>query len=174
MIKIIVRLLAYVVALVTLSYVYFAIPVNYGLSDFKNYTDVLLAVSGMVFTIMGIWIAFLYPNALSRIVDPQKIAIADFSESLTDARRLEAIVASVLKSALAVMFVLACYLLKIIVCRTSFYANNIVFIKSVALSSVTVLSAIQLEAVWAVVWANVMFINDLHRKRQERKADEEF
>ncbi|MBY4696661.1 hypothetical protein K6W21_21570 [Burkholderia latens] len=174
MMKIIVRFLAYVVAFIVLGYIYFIVPVNYGLSDFKNYTDVLLAVSGMVFTIMGIWIAFLYPNALSRIVDPKKIAVADFSESLTDARRLEAIVASVLKSALAVMFVLASYLLKIIICKTAFYANNVILIKSIALSSVTMLSIIQLEAVWAVVWANVMFINDLHRKRQERKADEDF
>ena len=56
------------------------LSISYSFEDYKEYSSVLINVSSMVFTIMGIWIAFLYPNALSRIIDP-KITTVDFSES---------------------------------------------------------------------------------------------
>ena len=58
-------------------------------NDFANYCTLLVSVSGMVFTIMGIWLAFLYPNALQRIVNPKTIETVDFTEQLEDTRRLE-------------------------------------------------------------------------------------
>lgn len=63
--------------------------INYVYNDFANYCTLLVSVSGMVFTIMGIWLAFLYPNALQRIVNPKTIETVDFTEQLEDTRRLE-------------------------------------------------------------------------------------
>lgn len=153
------------------AFIYF--DVSYSLADLKNYTDALLAASGMVFTLMGIWIAFLYPNALSRIVDPNKIKTADFSQALSETRRLENIVASVLKSAMSIVFVLVLYLAKVILYKTPLYTDHIVAFKSVALAGVTVLSVLQIDAILGVVFANIMFINDLHRRREDREMNEE-
>lgn len=147
--------------------------ISYTLGDLKNYTDALLAASGMVFTLMGIWIAFLYPNALSRIVNPEKIKTADFSQTLSETRRLENIVGSVLKSAMAIVFVLLLYLSKVILSKTALYSEHLVTFKSIALSGVTVFSALQIDAILGVVFANVMFINDLHSKREDRQMNEE-
>jgi hypothetical protein len=167
------RFFAYILlfALAQRAYLYFKI--SYTLADFKNYTDALLAASGMVFTIMGIWIAFLYPNALSRIVNPEKIKTADFSQTLSETRRLENIVGSVLKSAMSIVFVLILYLSKLILSKTGIYADNLALFKSVALSGVTVFSALQIDAIFGVVFANVMFINDLHGKREDRQMNDE-
>lgn len=148
--------------------------IKYSFSDFKEYITALSGVSGMVFTIMGIWIAFLYPNALARIVNPDKIETADFSDSLQETKRLEAIVGSVLKSAVIVVSISLILLAKVIFFETSIYKSNFELTKHVLLSFVVVLSYIQIEAVGQVVYSNVMFLNELHGRREHRQADEDF
>jgi len=127
----------------------------------------------MVFTLMGIWIAFLYPNALKRIVDQETVEVADFSETLSETKRLEKIVASVLKSALAIIFVLSLYLSKVILSHFDFYINHVLIFKATALAGTTLMSVIQVESIFSVIVANVMFINDLHKKREDRQMDSE-
>lgn len=72
------------------------------------------------FTIMGIWLAFLYPNALQRIVNPKTIETVDFTEQLEDTRRLEAIVGSVLKSSFVMITLLVVYLVKLVFSKVIF------------------------------------------------------
>jgi hypothetical protein len=155
--------------------IYFTVnifSINFTFNDYKEYGTVLINISSMVFTIMGIWIAFLYPNALSRIVD-SKIKTADFSESLQETRRLEALVGSILKSAFVIIVLMIIYLAKVIFFKTSLYAQNSVLIKEIVLSMTLMLSCIQLEAVFYVMYSNIMFLNDLHTKREDREADED-
>ncbi|WP_417068185.1 hypothetical protein [Niveibacterium terrae] len=147
--------------------------VDYHYGDLKDYIGLLSSVSSMVFTIMGIWIALLYPNALNRIVDPKKIEIADFSETREETKRLERIVAAVLQSAVVLMVALLVMAAKTALVKTGFYVNNAFVLKSLALSAVAAISAMQVDAVLSVVFANVMFINDLHRKRLEKRADQD-
>ena len=143
---------------------------QYAFVDLKAYVDILINVSGMVFTIMGIWIAFLYPNALSRLIDPKKVIVADFSESLTETKRLESIVGSVLKSGLVVVAILGLALTKLLVYGSPLYLTHYVAMKAVALSLVITVSYVQAEALFGVIFANIMFINDLHRRREERES----
>jgi hypothetical protein len=168
------KLALYLAIFIVSIYLFDHYSIDYSFGDFKEYTTSLLAVSGMVFTIMGIWIAFLYPNALNRIVDPDKIKTADFSSTLQETKRLEAIVGSVLKSAVIVLCVSQLLLAKIIFYETAFYELNAGLIKTIALSFVTALSYVQLEAVGQVAFANIMFLNDLHNKRESREADNDF
>jgi cytochrome c biogenesis protein CcdA len=165
------RLFFYLAMVLGLWLLAFEYHLNYSFEDFKEYTNILLNASGMVFTLMGIWIAFLYPNALSRIVNPEKIKTADFSESLEETKRLESIVSSVLKSAAVVLFIMLIYLAKVIFYRQAMYLEHAELIKCLALALVAVLSYIQAEAIWHVAYSNVMFINDLHHKREDREAD---
>lgn len=141
--------------------------------DFKDYLTLISGVSGMVFTIMGIWIAFLYPNAMARITSPEKIIAKDFSESRSDSRRLEGIVGAVICSALVMIAALFMTLAKIIIMALPIYACYRVEIKSLALAGLVFITLIQLESVLHVVLSNILFINDLHFKRKSRQADEE-
>ncbi|MDO9013894.1 MAG: hypothetical protein Q7U84_03835 [Polynucleobacter sp.] len=147
--------------------------VSYSYEDYNNYLTLLTGVSGMVFTIMGIWIAFLYPNAMSRIVSPDKLVAKDFSESKSDARRLESIVGAVMIAALVLVSALLITLAKILLLMTPFYLEYRLQLKAAGLSTLIFLTLVQLESVFFVVLSNVMFINDLHFKRQVRQADEE-
>ena len=162
--------------------IYFALPIissylihrfslDYHAHDFAQYTSILISVSSMVFTIMGIWIAFLYPNALSRIVDPTRKASEDFSESLHETKRLESIVLSILKSAVVVLGIMLIYLSKVLLSNTVFYVNYLQLVKTAALAWLILLSWLQVEAVCQVGYANIMFLNDLHNKREEAEVD---
>lgn len=145
------------------------LAVDFKYEDLKDYLGILSNVSAMVFTLMGIWIAFLYPNALARLVNPKTIEIADFSETLEDTRRLESIVGAVLKSAIVMICAMSIALAKIFIHKTGFYLEHQSVLKHLALSAAGLMSIVQLEAVMGVVFANVMFINDLHRKRHDKE-----
>lgn len=141
--------------------------------DYKDYLTLISGVSGMVFTIMGIWIAFLYPNAMNRILNSEKLVAKDFSASKSDAKRLESIVGAVMTSALVMISALLISLAKIILLMTPIYLEHRLQFKAAALSALIFITLSQLESVIYVVVSNVMFINDLHFKRQTRQADEE-
>lgn len=122
---------------------------------------------------MGIWLAFLYPNALQRIVNPKTIETVDFTEQLEDTRRLEAIVGSVLKSSFVMITLLVVYLVKLV-----FFKSHLLFReprsnKNTSLALIIAISYMQIEAVVSVILANVMFINDLHNKREQRDIDDQ-
>lgn len=147
----------------------FKLSISY--DDFKDFAEILLNVSGVVFTVMGIWIALIYPAALSKIIDSDKVVLVDFSELKTDTKRLEFLVFSVLKSAFVVVVILFSYLFRLVVINFEIYLEFLFLFKAFAVSVLALLFLMHLESIWHIVAANVMFINDLHRKRQEREAD---
>jgi len=165
------RTLRYVLILVIGWVVIHYVSVKYSFNDLKEYTTILARASAMVFTLMGIWIAFLYPNALSRIIDPNKDTVDDFSESLQATKRLEAIVGSVLKSATVVLCLMLVFLIKMILFGTPLYKANAELFKHAVLSIIVFITYLQVEAIGHVIFANIMFINDIHRKREERQAN---
>ncbi|MCX4025060.1 hypothetical protein H0A36_23480 [Endozoicomonas sp. SM1973] len=120
---------------------------------------------------MGLWIAFLYPNALQRLVDPEKIENVDFSEASRDATRLEGLVGSVLRSAFVVMMIMFIFILKLLFTKTTIYNSNANIIDSAALSFSIVLGILQFESIWKVIISNIMFVNDFHKKKEDRQAD---
>lgn len=151
---------------------YFLEPKFY-MPDIKDYCNALLIVSGMVFTIMGIWIAFVYPNAIKRLQDPEKIKIADFTESMQDTRRLESIVDSIMQAGFVAISILLFYLAKIIISAFSFFQDYNLHLMSAGVGFIIFISLIQLSSVFSVIYANYLFIHDLHSKReaQERMHD---
>lgn len=165
------QIFLYTLSFLLLIYFFIIIKLDVTYSDYKDFLLVLLNVSGMVFTLMGIWIAFLYPNALKRIVDPDKVENADFTEALVETKRLESIVASVLKSAIVVTAVMIVFFIRVILSKSGFYLDNQNIFECIAISLGIVLSVLQLESVFHVVVSNIMFINDLHSKRETREQD---
>jgi len=165
------RLIMYLILMFGLFTLFNFYPVDYTYSDFRDYLTVLLTVSSMVFTLMGIWIALLYPNALQRLVVPSKFVNADISTTLSETKRLEGLVASVLKAAFVVTMIMLVYLGKIFLFKTDMYASYTVLFKSGAISMVAILSIIQLESIGYVIFSNVVFINELHSKREDHEAE---
>ena len=166
-----VRLILYTAIFCGFGLTAFFTPIHYTWGDLKDFINALIAISGIIFTIMGIWIAFLYPSALSRITS-DKIETADFTAALSETKRLESLVASILQSALVASFSTLFLLAKVIFSGTPFYLEHQLLFKSVALSFCTLLSFVQFEAVGSVIAANILFLNDLHSKRERREQDQ--
>lgn len=166
------KLFLYVALAVVIAFLAFKSSVSFSYQDLKDYLSMLTAVSGMVFTIMGIWIAFIYPNALSRLVNPVKVAVADFSDTLDDTKRLEKIVAAVLQSAFVMLVSLLLILAKTFLYSWLASTPYLALAKASSAGIVITITLIQFEAVFWVIISNVMFINELHRKRQDRKSEE--
>lgn len=167
------RISAYFAVAVVFGALALKLKIDFKYEDFKDYLVLISGVSGMVFTIMGIWIAFLYPNAVSRIVDPNKIVAADFSESQSDSKRLESIVGAIAAAGVVMIAALVITLTKVILFLSPFYLEHRIYIKSGALSLALFMTLLQMESVFKVLLANIMFINDLHFKRQARESEED-
>jgi len=165
------KIAIYTVAFILIFVVCYLFDLNYKYSHLKDYLEVLVGVSSMIFTLMGIWIAFLYPNALRRIADPKKIEHADFTETLQDTRRLEGLVGSVMKSAFVVLTVMLIFLMRTILSDLPLSFACAALLKAAALSVVMTLTFLQVESIFYVIYSNILFINELHNKREDREAD---
>jgi len=161
--------LKWFVLFLLLLFLSFSFKLSISYDDFKDFAEILLNVSGVVFTVMGIWIALIYPAALSKIIDSDKVVLVDFSELRTDTKRLEFLVFSVLKSAFIVVVILFSYLFRFIVINFEIYLEFLFLFKSFAVSVLALLFFMHMESIWHVVAANIMFINDLHKKDRIEK-----
>ncbi|WP_054062503.1 hypothetical protein [Pseudomonas asplenii] len=146
---------------------------KFSYSDFKDYCNTLLSISGMIFTIMGIWIAFVYPIAIKRLQDPDKIKIADFTATMQETRRLESIVGSIMESGSVAISITLIYLGKLLITGSPFFLEYREEIKSASIAIVIFLTLVQCSAVFSVIYANYLFIDDLHTRRevQEKNSD---
>ncbi|TQP94163.1 hypothetical protein FLL78_19365, partial [Vibrio cholerae] len=62
-----------------ITYISYSFSSDIVFLDVEVLISILQNTSAMIFTIMGIWIAYVYPNAVLRIVQPSKV-VAVFAE----------------------------------------------------------------------------------------------
>lgn len=79
-------------------------------SDLKGYAAVITGTSGALFTIMGIWVAFLYPAINESLKSPNVIP-ADFSANGEETKRLKTVVVVIVISAIVLISSLFLFLI---------------------------------------------------------------
>ncbi|WP_201209808.1 hypothetical protein [Pseudomonas sp. S36] len=146
------------------------ITVSY--ADVKDYSGALLNVSGCVFTIMGIWVAYLYPDALVRITS-DNITSADFSEAQENSARLKTMVGSIIISALVAMAMIYVLLGKTLIANTDFYEAHRLNIKAAAVTVVIYATLLQTLSVFYVIRSNFLFLIEFHEKRVKREREDD-
>lgn len=99
----------HIIPLAAIVWASFAYRSDIKSQDLDPLISILQNVSVMVFTIMGIWIAYLYPNAILRITQPSKVD-AIFSDE--DSERVKIIVGVVVLSAIVLSLLLIGVVLK--------------------------------------------------------------
>ena len=162
-----VRLLVYPLIAIAFYAVLYNFKISYDFKDLKDYLVFISSVSGMIFTIMGIWVAFVYPNALKRLMVSDKLQIADFSQSKLESKRLESIVASIISSLLIV-------LVSMLMIFFSLFKFNVFEDAHIFLLFLTfMLTVIQVDSIVNVVLSNIMFINDIYNTRKNKIGDDE-
>lgn len=137
--------------------------------DVEPIISILQNISVMIFTIMGIWIAYLYPNAILRITQPSKVE-AIFSEE--DDSRVQVIVGVVVLSAIVISLLMIGVIAKPFVLKSAFYNAFPATINGVGLFLLLALSYIQLIGIYVVIASNINFIIDLKNKKNKQSLHE--
>ncbi|HBV6644893.1 hypothetical protein AB7901_23915 [Klebsiella pneumoniae] len=129
-------------------------------NDIKDILGVLQNISAAIFTIVGLWIGFLYPNAIASIVNDD----VDYIKNTKDAPRIEKLIYVVITSAMVMLSVLFVYLLKSIWSGLSSSIVHTDFVKMIGVTFVYFMCWLQVKCVFSVILSNVSFANNLHSR----------
>ncbi len=80
------------IVIIAITYISYSFKKDITYEDIEPLVSILQNTSAMVFTVMGIWIAYVYPNAVLKIVQPSKVAAVFSSEDLDRVRLLVGVV----------------------------------------------------------------------------------
>ncbi|MDO6514940.1 MULTISPECIES: hypothetical protein [Neptuniibacter] len=130
---------------------------------FSSASDVLgmlQTVSAAVFTIVGLWLGFIYPNAITSIVNDD----ASYIANTKDAERVEGLVYIIILSAIVMITTLFVFLIKALIHDTTFYKTYYAFIKGGVVALLIYLCWIQSRCVFQVIRNNFKFVSNLHTK----------
>ncbi|ELS3450674.1 hypothetical protein ACVV7M_002567 [Vibrio vulnificus] len=144
----------------------YSATINY--TDIKDLMDILKNASAMIFTIVGIWLAYIYPNAITALVKPESISLI---AGRKDAKRIEMLVGIIISSAIVIVGIILFFILKVLLSPTPFYASNVEWIKPLAIAFVFMLTYLQVVSIVKVVWSNILFINDLHGRLNQQELE---
>lgn len=136
------------------------------LSALRDIVSLLVGISGAVFTIMSIWLAFLYPNVLNTLRG-KNIASADFSAVGGDTDRLKIIVVVIVKSAVAMIYALIVSLFFGVYENVGFEGQKFISLFIQYFSVFFVL--LQISAILSMIIINFHFV-ELLQKNAKKKA----
>ncbi len=136
--------------------------------DLTSILSVLQNISIAIFTLSGIWIAYLYPEAISAYADNNKILLIN---DLEDIKRVESLVLTIIVSALILLGILFYNLVYSFFSNHTLVLNNIESFKSMAIFYVVLLSSIEILVVISILKNNISFVNRLHKERSKRLAE---
>ncbi|MBW3528642.1 hypothetical protein KO533_19010 [Shewanella sp. NKUCC05_KAH] len=136
-------------------------------SDVTSVVSILQNGSAMIFTIMGIWIAYIYPQAMRKVIQPSSSAI--FPEE--DKKRVQLLVGVVVISAVILAILLIGISMKPFLVNTSLYLKVPELFSFVGLFVLLCLVYAQLFCIYSVIASNINFITDLANKENGQKLE---
>ncbi|CAI1913123.1 hypothetical protein ACJ8J6_19330 [Serratia sp. CY47279] len=138
-------------------------------NDIKDIIGTLQNISAAIFTIVGLWVGFLYPNAIAGIVNDN----VDYIKNTKDAPRIEKLIYVIIISALVMMTTLIFYITKAFLGQTELYQCYKNIIKFIALTIITYMSWMQIKCILSVILSNINFANNLHARINKAKIEHE-
>jgi hypothetical protein len=162
------------IILVSLS-MFFAIS-TYGMvesSVINVYAMTLLAVSVAVFTLAGIWVAYIYPKAIGIFTDPSQVDFFDAKELTVGVEKLVLIMivsSFSIGSVLAIGFSTFLYNLMLGVFPIIAKSSNFGLACSVFI--LVYCSFIQFSAIFKVIIRNFRSVESLHKLKMKREIKE--
>ncbi|EIA1494017.1 hypothetical protein ACA877_000236 [Vibrio alginolyticus] len=117
---------------------------------------------------MGIWIAYIYPQAMRKVIQPSSSAI--FPEE--DKKRVQLLVGVVVISAAILAILLLGIAIKPFLMSSSLYAKAPNIFSFTGIFVLLLLVYAQLFCIYSVIASNINFITDLANKENGQKLDE--
>lgn len=143
-----------IVVLVLLNVKYFKY------NDIKDVVSTLQSLSAAIFTIVGLWIGFLYPSAIQSIVTDD----IDYIKNTKDAPRIEKLIYVIITSALVMLGTLFFYIVKSAIGNTPIYVEYKVFFKTSAFSFIFFMCWMQTLCIASVIISNIKFASSLYSR----------
>lgn len=178
--------------IVVLGFIAFNFGALYRYSDIKDVLSTLQNISAMIFTIAGIWLAYIYPKAISAIVKPSTLnreklgSTAPNNETITpektltveelnsinkDINRITMIVETIIVSAFVIFAIILINAFKPIFSNFDLIKNNLeTFNKMGCFTSLT-LVYLQLVSLFTIISSNVVFLNDIHNEKNDSELN---
>ena len=139
------------------------------ISDLSPALGTLQNISAAVFTLAGIWIAYSYPEAISAFTNPDKVVLASGEET----KRIESLVLIILASAYVIIGILAFNISLAIIQPLDYIQAHKETFKILAVTLVIYLAIVQVFAILTVMFTNIQFVNELHKKNTETIANKD-
>ncbi|EHF4951322.1 TPA: hypothetical protein ACHFPU_004685 [Enterobacter hormaechei] len=164
----------------------------YKYSDIKDVLSTLQNISAMIFTIAGIWLAYIYPKAISAIVKPSTLnreKLGDTSSSnevvitektLTseekksidkDIKRITMIVETIIVSAFVIFAIVLINAFKPIFSNFDFVKSNLEAFNKIGCFASLSLVYLQLVSLFTIISSNVVFLNDIHNEKNDNELN---
>lgn len=159
----------HVLVIAIVSYLSYSFRLDVTFKDVEPLISILQNTSAMIFTIMGIWIAYVYPNAVLRIVQPSKVTTIFSSEDL---ERIRLLVGVVILSACILAILLVGIAARAFVVKTSLFLSNQALFAGLGLWCILALTYAQLFCIYAVIASSVNFIIDLKNLKTKQRLSE--
>jgi len=134
----------------------------------SNILGLLVAIAGAIFTIMSIWVAFLYPNVL-KTLKGENLVNVDFSAGGEDTARLKEIISVIVQSASTMI---AAVVLLILVSTINEFGFSVrLWMTGVIQFVLLFISGLQICALISTIRINLSFMDLLERHRSKRAKD---
>jgi hypothetical protein len=159
----------HIMVFIAVTYLSYSFRLDIEFKDVEPIISILQNTSAMIFTIMGIWIAYIYPNAVLRIVQPTKIT-AIFSDE--DLKRVKLLVGIVVFSALILILLLLGVTIKTFIIKTTTYTKYKSTLTGAGLWCLLTLLYAQLFCIYAVIASSINFIIDLKNLNSKKNLSE--
>ena len=159
----------HVMVIVAIIYISYSFRLDIVFKDVEPLISILQNTSAMIFTIMGIWIAYVYPNAVLRIVQPSKV-IVFFSDE--DLERVRLLVGVVIISAFILALLVFGITVKAFIVKTNIFVQNKPLFTGIGLWGLLALTYAQLFCIYAVIVSSVNFIIDLKNLKAKKRLSE--
>lgn len=154
-----------VIALVIIAILIYFLKDSLRFGDIKDVVGTLQNISAAIFTIVGLWVGFLYPNAIQGIVSDN----IDYIKNTKDVPRIERLIYVIIVSALVMLGTLVFYIVKALIGNSNIYNEFKWFIKYIALVFVFSLCWLQSRCIFSVIISNFRFANNLYSRINESK-----
>ncbi|MGP6473648.1 hypothetical protein [Rahnella aceris] len=136
-------------------------------NDVKDVLNTLLGLSASIFTIVGLWVGFLYPNAINSIVNDD----ISYIKNEQDSPRIEKLINVIIISALVMLGILLAYLARLILPIFDIYKENLAVFKVTSLSILVMMCWLQSKCIFSIIISNYHFVNNLHGKITTAKLE---
>ncbi|MBI6748184.1 hypothetical protein [Pseudomonas syringae] len=133
-----------------------------------NILSLLVAIAGAIFTIMSIWVAFLYPNVLKTLKGENLVNI-DFSAGGEDTLRLKQIISVIVQS--ATTMIVSIILLVFLSIKSDFSFATQEWLATCVQFLLAFVSGLQIFALISTIRINLSFMDALERQRARRAKD---